>query len=271
MGIPIINELWNGILTAFRWVSDHTPPFLKFTVIFLFIISFLGFVLPFAFGIFGYHCGQVVDPVDGHRPVLKKMSFLDFFDNYKIYSKDPKELNSTDLLLGSYLFGISISDCRFENESDNYFKDIRDCNNCTGNKVWSGGIFGQWYCDSDVSYVPLASYGTYDKLDCEGDPCRIPDYYYYNQTADKVLCLEHEFCGNLTGIELVNRILADNNALPVIQNPDDESATGLIGLSCNDEYKPVLVVFGIEIFNYMLWVFLFILIALIKVWSYFRN
>jgi hypothetical protein len=179
-----------------------------------------------------------------------------------------------------YYFWQACNEENPEPECQYVLKTYSDCNNCTVKEscLQSGIaelIFGLVTCSEVAICEPNESAtGLYeipshcglplkDRFEAFPDYCWIPTYYRWNTSTGLYDCTDLSICGDdaeyvinkranqlleSVGYELAYPTLASN------QNIDNA-----IYLKCDNNLNPELTVFGLPIFNYRVWVLIFII------------
>lgn len=226
----------------------------------------------------GIHCNSDKNPV--------KLSILDFSTNIELlWETDPSRFLKGDVLticdVHPNKCGEERSCYYFMRELDSggygmcnettpapdckYYLNDGVCHNCTDqeiciqeNEFW---IFcGTWYdiCLDDAYYGggQVTDFMTKCRTTCD-----VPKYYMWNQTSGKYHCLVPDKCGNSATQEIsaIDEKLDRAGAELLYTDNDERGFTRVVGISCDANLNPKLTFFGINIFDYKIWVILFII------------
>lgn len=117
-------------------------------------------------------------------------------------------------------------------------------------------------CLDDARPIPLT-------LSCRWrgvGSCSIPKGYVWNATTGTLLCEDDDICGdNATDAytDLNLKIDEAGGELLYQGNEEDEhSYMRVVGISCDDDYDPQIAFFSIPIFDFRIWVLLYVLAAM---------
>lgn len=232
--IPIVSDIINGIRSFVSWFFQSMPkPLLA--VFFLFFILLLGnFLLPMVLNGMGYHC-------DTNHNVWK-VSGLNVLSNFDLIRKKP-DYDSPNLENVPFLCSNS---------------QMPICTNCTKNiTIGLAGV-----CSTD-GYRPDEGYNVFRTLSCVWIGCGPDEGYFYNLSADVFQCYE-SFCMNKTLDDYNDKLYSIEGATPVYGNESSRTAESMIFFKCQ-ERNPTnirLTIFGIDVFDYRVWIALFVLGAI---------
>jgi len=240
----ILTNIINGIRSFISWFIAVIPkPLLA--VIFLFFILFLAnFTIPLFSNALGYHCDT-----NGQVWKVSEAQILTNFDLYR-HKPDLEAPNYVDipLLCGG---------------SGRTATPVATCSNCSLNNT----EFGRPTCAGDG--YRLDNYGFFLNLECNWIGCAPEVDYFYNYSEDRFQCFA-DWCINRTLNDYNNALYESEGATPIYMDEgDNRSVTQMIYFKCQNE-NPTnirLTLFGIDIFNYKIWVALLVIGALLYVIS----
>jgi hypothetical protein len=259
------------------------------------LIGVLAFV-PFFMHMMGYHC-------DSNKNVMKT-SILSFADNFEISLISANDLyniseytakRSTDysdcavLLKFSYhstFFGNDYYDVCDENDI------ITDNPNCTfALKILNKGTllnanrprcmicadkrgvnFVGGINTNNGDYCFSEAYSNNKTFCPDLDFCDVPTGYKFSNTTGKFLCIDDSLCGgDLSDIIYdVDVKLKNIGAKRLYGNTlSDKDYKAVVKLKCDSDLNPQVAFYGIPIFDYKIWLFIFVLGFLIFFYSKF--
>ena len=229
----IVGSVINGIRSAISWFFTTIPkPLLA--IIFLFFILLIGnFLIPAMANTFGYHC-------DSNGQVWK-VSGLAVFDNLDLLRHKP-EYSEGDLQAVPFM-------CFAKQTA----RHLSYCSNCTFNSTAYGS------CQTDG--YRLDDYSGFKNFYCNTLGCAPPIDYFLDISAEAFRC-DASWCINATLDAYNSNIYQTEGASPVYQNIGaNRTAEGAIYFKCKEE-NPLnirLTLFGIDMFDYRVWVALFMI------------
>lgn len=283
MGIPIISEIWDGI----RWIIDFfvskVPAPIKFLIFLLFLLIF-GSLISLFLHLSGVHCNSDKDVV--------KVSITDIGTNIAIMFEDSKRIFTESNLsicdvhpdrCGSehdcYFFARELDnglfvECNITNSSSDcgyYLKDGQ-CHNCTEQEICfqesMNWIFcGDWHSVCVDNAYPSDYSTAYDTFMGCGSACFVPEHYIWNFTSGQYECKDLDYCG--VGATKEQTSIIDEKLLRAgaeLIYPSGEAGRdykGVVYLKCNADFNPRLTFFGIDLFDYKIWLFLVIIYILV--------
>lgn len=282
MGLPIVQEIWDGI----RWVIDvflfRLPRSVQFLLFLVFLVLF-GSLLSFFLHIGGVHCNSDKQVV--------KINFLDIGTNLAIIWEDSSRTITGENLTvcdvypercGSesecYFYAKKLDSgfyqlCNQTNSSSDCYYYLRDgnCHNCTQDDIRFEGTFLTYYsiCTDDA-YSFSEGYRENELIEwirgC-GSACSPPNYYYWNYTSGTYQCLDLDYCGinaTKTLSPLIDEKLKNAGAVLLYKTTtEDKDYRSMVKIKCDNNYNPRLVVFGIDIFDYKIWLFFMVIYILV--------
>ena len=285
-------DVFAGIQRSINWLLTTAPKPLLLILFLLFIVAF-GSVFGFLLNTTGNFCDTA-----GNEYRTGTFSLL---TNFQLMGNMPHsdELDSETLDADDYTSS-TITECSFlysstewkytelgskdyENLTSRYYFQDDGCITCE-HQVWAipQGFLGGYksrekICLDETVYPNEREERTFfAKQQCGKTlgRCAIPEGYYYESSTDTFVC-DDELCRNSNGStntigQLWNLKLKESGAKIVPPSEHgDRDYRNAIRIECdNGDIKPALRVFGIEIFDYKLWVMLIILSAL--VWVMFK-
>jgi len=171
--------------------------------------------------------------------------------------------------------------CNQTNPSPDCGYYLRDglCHNCTDQEIcFQESMFwifcGNWH---DVCLDNAYSYNTdlYDTFTGCGSACFVPQHYLWNQTTGQYECLDSDYCGaGATKVQdpiIDEKLIKANAELVYTSDSDRRNYKSLIYIRCNNNYNPRLTFFGIDIFDYKIWLFLAVIFILVTLLFKLNN
>lgn len=162
-----------------------------------------------------------------------------------------------------------------------YYLKGAGCHNCSVKTFTTGSklvalFTGEWYdvCNSDA--YPYGSDNDKDFWsECTTDACVVPNYYYFNFETGVYVCTNTTICG--TNSTYTNNFLIDekleNAGAELLYNPNEDkySYNKLIFVDCNANLDPRLTFFGVDVFDYKIWLLLSIIYIAFLGLSLYKN
>lgn len=287
MGIPIIEDIFNGIKFVITFFMDKAPRPIKFMFFLLMLVGLVA-MIPFMLHFFGFHCNTSSELIQ--LSPLKvttniRLAFIGADEYINTSSYVPENLNT---------FGFFSSDscrkpvCYIDGEY--YYQSMDECDNqtivypylttlvtwsrcsiCDGNvtSTFIRGAIGNsdtfYLCHGDSYTINKSDRNWYQSLTCnEDDRCFPPNYYYYEYDTGTYDCLDLDVCGinNTEIISVTDDLLkeADGKLLNKITNKNDYRKT--ITLKCDKNFSPQITFFGIPVFDYRIWLLFSVLFVM---------
>jgi len=280
-----------------RWIidffTDKFPKPLKYLFFLLLLVGIVS-LIPFLLHLMGFHCNSDLNVVQ--TSPLKiisniKLAFMGEGEIINTSSYIPDTLTSQSEFVG--LISIPIASCRYvicqngsyfywenENECDgaslmNPYNTVQAtwsrCSTCSGdiNETFIRGTFGAsettYLCFGDAQRINESDMSWYQKWVCDEDRCIPPSHYYYEYDTGTYDCLDLDICGEnyTTVLSTVDDTIDEaEGQLLYSENDDKNSIKRIAEIVCNEEMTPTLTFYSIPIFDYRIWVFLFIIIIL---------
>lgn len=282
MGIPILDEVFAGI----RWVIDFFvekfPKPLKI-ILFLLLLLFFGSMISVVLQVIGFHCTTSKEMV--------KVDFLDVVTNLRVLkasfgevinenSYTIEEVHKYNNLIGvdCYYLLEDVGGGEYEfcvNESDpncRYHWRDPECYNCSStiNAGWVFTFYGLiptrhigTICDSDAYPKKWSTIERY--FSCEA-LCEIPEYFRFEQDNGSYVCDNPTYCGDNRTVDIdkrVDNILQNADAELLYKDKSSKDYKHTILLKCNNNYAPRLTFFGIDLFDYRLWLIIIVISTLL--------
>ena len=291
MGLPIVQELWDGI----RWIIDFffnkIPRPLQIFIFLLFLL-FFGSLISFTLQIAGVHC-------NGDKQVVK-IDFLDIGTNVALLWEDQKRYFTEETLSicdahpekcgnekDCYFFAEELDngyyqECNLTNSSANckYLLKDGNCHTCDNQEICFQDRIVLFFCGSwenvclDDAY-PSGETTAYDSLTGCGSSCYVPDNYLWNSTSGQYECNNQTYCGvNATAISnpvIDQKLLKANAQLLYPTTTKMRNYKSLVYLKCNNDYKPRLTFYGIDLFDYKIWLFFIVIYVLVILYFKFKQ
>lgn len=285
----VIGDFFSGISSSINHFLTSAPkPIL--IIIFLVFLLFFASIFSFFLNITGHFCDTAGNEY--------KTGTFNFITNIGLLASmpSPEELDSTTIGAEEELFKSTILECgnyyynweyidadgTRKNLTERYYFATSgrcvDCNQIVKAIPQEGRAFGVDICLDRRAYPK-----SYDELSWWGrrtcgkflGACDIPEGYYYDGENNRFVCYEELCLNNETGNpstqgQLWNLKLKERGA--TITPPSvhgDRDYRNALRIECDaGDLDPKLRIFGINPFDYRLWVFIIILSAL--VWLLFK-
>ena len=279
MGLPIIQEVWDGIRWAIDFFMDKIPRPLQILIFLLFLVLFAS-MIPFFLHLVGVHC-------DSHS-VVKKVSLLKVSTNVQlayiganeyinISSYVPPNIETLGLPTESCRKPVCYSKGRYfwqsDDECDNktiiypYLTTLLSWSRCTVcqgdvNHTTILGLLGTdsyYLCFGDAYPINKTDMNFYQSFTCDEDRCMPPFYYYYEYDTGTYDCLNETYCGENASVILsrADILLEQADAERMYAaSADDRSYDKAIQVKCDKEFNPQIYFYKIPIFNYKIWLLL---------------
>jgi hypothetical protein len=244
----------------------------------------------------GLHCNS--------EKVMMKTSFFSFSDNYEISTFTSEDLYNTSNFKPIVSAVINNEDCSFAVNLTSYTgNDIYDpcfsynADDCVyilkilNFKGWFGKTPYCSICDDQrqVYFNALNPFSNNKYIYANGqycfsvayangadncprlEQCDIPTGYKFNNLTGNFECFLTSLCGgNSTEIMFdVDMKLNSMGAKPLYSNIDSKDYKNAVGFRCDSNLNPQISVFRIPIFDYRLWLFIYLLGFLIFFYSRF--
>lgn len=288
-----VADILGGFQRVISWFIDVVPRPVKMLIFLLFILA-LGAVFSFFLNATGNWCDTA-----GNEYTT---GFVSIFTNIDLLTNMPSnddldtdELNPNDKpffdrsvlkcsfyadTFENYIIKYENGTQKYLNESQYFFHDTGRCTYCEESvTLWveGQGLFKEDYCIDDILYPkPYDERSWSGKTFCGSflGSCEVPEGYYYDRTRDLFIC-DDDLCKTINGTvstigEKWNLMLRNKGAKLKAPSPyGDKDYRNAISVECDaGDVNPKWRLFGIEILSYKLWVFLFVLSAL--VWALFK-
>lgn len=285
MGIPIIEDIFNGIKFVITFFMDKAPKPIKFLFFLLMLVGLVA-MIPFVLHLFGFHCNtssQIIQVSPLKVVTNVKLAFIGGDEFINTTSYVPENLKS---------FGIATESCRKPVcyvDGQYYYQSMDECDNqtivypylttlatwsrcsiCDGdvNSTFVRGVIGtsdtNYLCHGDSYRINKSDMNWYQSWTCDEDRCIPPNYYYYEFDTGTYDCLDLDVCGlnNTEIISVTDDILKEANGklLDTISNKHDYRKT--VTLKCDKNFSPQITFFGIPVFDYRIWLMLSIIFVL---------
>jgi len=297
MGIPIVSELWDGIRWLVDFFMNKAPRPIQIIFFLVFLLS-LGNLLVFLFHVGGIHCDSsknvvTVSPLNIGTNI--RVAFLDKDDVLNttispglIYTPGfftpfiqvPVEACSRSVCYvgGKYYYSVE-DECDNETILTGFALDSSDahwirCVDCSANA--DGGfnktfIYGsllssesKYLCFDDVTRID--DLNIIQKVNCNPDDrCVPPENYYYEYDTNRYECLEPSVCGDNTTAPPKNQLdqyLLAADAELMYTDTNMRSMDNALLFKCSGNYNPRLTFFGVDVFDYRIWIVMIILFVM---------
>lgn len=231
-----IDAIAEGITGFVSWFFQTMPkPLLLF--IFLFFILLVGnLIIPGLINMLGFHCDS--------GGTIWKASAINILGNAKLISGRPSGTQTIYKDIPGYclknreVFALYCTDCPFNNLTMTCTGD--------GNRLSSYPVLNPWWY-------------------CELHGCAPPEGYFYNMSASMYQCSDPA-CVNKTLTDYDTELYTIAGAAPFYSTSTKSyDFKKLIYLKCqrNNKVNIRLTFFGIDVFDYKLWLALFVLGAIV--------
>jgi len=281
--INVVSDTIGHIRELLKMMFSKAPKIL-YPILFLFFILIIGGLMNFFLQMTGFHCDMEKNTV--------KMSTFDVGDNWDIWQFEINDdiVNST--IIGIEETGWGVSKCsktvadgsyKYENGTiinftdEISFYDGKFCDVCIDLVKVSGndaetvfGVSSRKLClgnverNNNVTGRHLLFWTKKER--CEsGKECMPPVGYHFN-AVNNFYESDLSYNGSKTLGETYNNLLfTQYKAVPFSFNNE----TKPVDISCTNDYDVNLTFFTIDIFSYVLWIFLFILGSMVYVYINF--
>lgn len=279
MGLPVIQELWDGL----RWLIDFFVNKLPKPILFLIFLLFLmvfGFLISWVLHLSGIHCNSAseVVKVDLFKLGTNANILWETKDGVlrgqevTICEAHPKKCGKEH---DCYFFALELdngrwAECNITNSSANciYLLKEGSCFNCTSKEIcfeeamwWI--ICGQWHdvCIDDA-YAYHEDYSM--PFDCNWyTDCGIPKGYMWNSSTGKYNCIDQDICGaNATYTNTILDDKLDRAGAKSFYTGEKSSMEKAVYIKCDKNLNPDLTFFGFPIFDYKIWLVIMLIFVL---------
>lgn len=236
----IIGSIVNGIRSFISWFLQVTPKPLLFLFFLVFILLLGNFLMPLIVNGMGYHCDTNYN--------VWKVTGLEIFTNFDLLRNKPN-YDEPDIVEVPFICFSSTG-----------ARTISYCTNCTYDPDSNGGCLTDGYRLEEYSGIGKTFY-------CEWLGCSPEQGYFFDTSANVFICYE-DYCINKTLEDYNNRLYSIEGAIPVYQDQlNNNSVYNMIQFKCqeNNPLNIRLTFFGIDVFDYRVWVALALIFALIWV------
>ncbi len=284
MGIPVIEEIIDGV----KWLIDmflyKLPKPLKF-LMFLFMLIIFGSIISSFIHLTGVHCNSDREPMT--------ISPLSFFSNVNFMFLDESDVYNpmayvpeTTSIVSSCVWAVcnnsgeyywrSASEC--VNETIEYklqsAGDTFGCVLCNKTDIYVSQSVGYkhltYICDDDAVKIPYNDMNWFQQTFCDTDnDCMPPPNFYFDSTTGLYTCGNLDKCGinvtNETIIYEVDELLLERQADLLYKDKENKDYKRLIEIRCDESLRPDLTFYGINLFSYKIWLFLIVIYILVMV------
>lgn len=298
MGIPIVQEVWDGIRWLIDQFTDKAPRPLK-VILFLFFLVAFGNIIVWFFHLGGIHCNTSkeiikIDAFDistnvkilwklSKNPLTSETVTVEEANPYVKYAYLQSTLESCTLFMKNVSGKFQM--CEVLNESGCFFYYRQgNCHNCSVIDVgwiYSPNTFGNWkyegsVCDDGARYKSKSLFQSY--YSCES-LCEIPEHYSWNYDEGIFECADPDYCGvNATKIpdNELDFILKQSGGVLLYSGEEGELIENVFRLKCTEKLNPKLTLFGsddyegIDIFSYKIWLLLVVIYIMFMFLSYIK-
>jgi hypothetical protein len=254
------------------------PKSVKYILFLVFILIILA-ILPFFLHIFGYHCNS--------EKQIIKTSIAEFNTNLKLATTSGEEfINLSEYNPSTSIISV---DCMYEinytGSGDKYeecfsystnciyvlryspklFSTLGRCISCVNRSYLyitskAGTNLNGYYCLGDAYRLNESDMDEGWFQDTCNSDCVMPEGYYYRSSTGTFVCSDFTVCGNATQTaKKVLDVLLDQadgkRYYPLVVNDKDYNSA--VKLKCDNNYDPQITVFGVPLFDYRLWILLY--------------
>lgn len=289
----IITDILDGIKFVINFFLDKAPKPLLL-LFFLLLLLLFGSVISMTMHLSGIHCKTdkkvvkvpLIDVATNVQILFNVMKTRITGQTESIKTVHPYQsyLREGDCAFILKNVGGDYQYCDIINESGCSFYYITpECFNCTS--VDTGWIRNEdaWY---GWNYLGDLCYGDAYRsaeewsflkthFDCES-LCSIPEHYKFNSQTGYYECIDLDYCGDNATIQpdyLIDNILNDAGYENLYQDSrsDEKSYERLITITCDDNLNPDLTFFGIPLFDYRIWLLIYVLAVMFWFFHVIRN
>ncbi len=214
------------------------------------------------FSFWGYHCDT--------QNNLYKVSTLNVLTNFKLMNNIPEGDQLQSGYMESQTMGNSLigSRCVVKDINGTYYFQGSVCTNC--NETITTIETGSYHvCSGDTYRINDEDKPFYKRWLCTDDGgmgyCDIPKNFFFNQTLGLYQCQDLDVCGNYTSLNKYDDQLREKGEL-IRDRETSLSYDDAFSVKC-EELKPEFQFFKIPIFNYKLWIFAIVLMAMLTMVS----
>ncbi len=287
-GIPILSEIVAGVKGLIDWFFTSAPRPLQLLIFLFFILGLFSMVGTFL-NVTGHYCDTAGNEY--------KTGTLDLITNFELLSKipDAEYLDGNILPADEKVLGV-FDKCVEEIYNPYHYENTGLFD--AGDRVYLSTGTGKYYdggfcsdCETQTLYDNIThSKGTY----CVGDvyrsedrddfnfvqrgvcgksgglsACEPPSGYYYDFETANYVCISGDCADDTMGARWT-QLLHDKGADLVPESPYGErDFRNAVAVECDiGDLDPKIRFFGIDVFDYRIWVFLLLLSALVwAVWK----
>jgi len=299
MGIPIIQELWDGI----RWIIDFfinkSPNAIKILFFLLFLLLF-GSIISFFLHIGGIHCNSELQPVKTSlTKLITNLRIMQITNDNIIDGQTATVCDAHPDMCGKenecYYFARLQNDSGLYEECNvtstdpncNYLMKNGVCFNCSYREICFNPVGAFWFFNGFCTWhdvcISNAYYQSPSSQDfvCTGrDDCSVPKGYIWNITSGVYTCVNDLICGeNATeSIPIIDEYLEKANYKLLYQSTtNNNDYRKFISITCQNNLNPELSLFGssskggFPIFNYKIWLFIIVIYVMFIFLSVIRK
>ena len=280
-GIISLDSIGNTI----RSVIDIMPTWLKFLIL-LFLLATIGYVISYAFNVFGIYCNSANEPVKvanmftGLSLIFEKPD-SSLLGKTTIETKEVLWVEECSILAeqgGTFRFdqegdqdltGLnpnSQDGLTYEIDNTMYLYLSPACTNCrTGwYKPNNSNNLPRRTCFGNVEAIPDGKKTFGQQVSCVLNGCEPPKNYEFDTKTNNYRCID-ESCKSKTQGDNWDALLKSKQAellYPNTNNKRNTGADGFIGITCTD-INPKLAIFGFDFLNYKIMLLGLVLAVLI--------
>ncbi len=285
-GIGFIGSILNIVSDTFGHLREligqmlSKAPKILYPIIFLFFILIIGGLMNFFLQMSGFHCDIDKNTV--------KVDLINVAGNWDLYQKKPTQenINSSEIDIETGIFGIE-QKCvakygdgtiKYANGSKEDFNETRYfyrgvyCQQCEESisvcPAWEGCedyCLGDVYRNENITGRHFLFWTKIDECNKEGNYfCMPPNNYFYNSSNNQyqaVVISESNTLGRR-----YNQMLYEDYDATTFSFYNE---TRVVDIRCNNNFDTKLTFFTIDVFNFTLWIMLFILGAMVYVYIHF--
>lgn len=274
--IGFLSGATDSIVGIIQTLTNIIPKPVLF-IIFIFLLVAVGSALSLLFNVFGIYCNSADLPVQLGAGITSGISLIGQVPDPTLLSSESINLEeggytilsdqvtecSTRVPSGTIIFKDKTT-INFTTPTD--FYDGQFCTECEEVEVYTeltgrvGGFTKKW-CYGDVTRDEEKN--LVQRALCGGTACEPPQHYYYDQSQNLYQCADLT-CMGITQGQKWDELLKSKGATLMYNTIDETnpSSERFVGITCN-ELSPRLAVYGIDIFNFSMWMMIMVIILLL--------
>jgi hypothetical protein len=252
-------------------------------------------MIPLFLHMVGFHCDS--------KGNVMSTSVINLVDNIQLARIDPREQFNSSKYTPYKFAGVSDCTISIRYVDDNLYHTCSDgnatgciyallttqkafsdeavCLNATNcSYITLGNPTGtrsesNFYCFTDAYRKDLQDINWFNRyFSCTLSDCVPPEHYYWESSDGTFTCANLALCGaNATKITYtIDNELKDRGAVDYYGDKEDElSYENTVRIKCTERGQPKIFIFKIDIFDYKIWLLLFVLGMLFYFLSHIKN